>query len=660
MSAFTVPTIFSAVDKLSAPMRKMEKNTLSFTQKASLGVTRLDRRLRKLTPSLGNMGKQMLQFASAAAIGTLLVSSVQTLKEYETNMASLSAITGVSGSALEVFRGEVNNVAKDTKKSSVEVAKAFELVGSAKPELLKNAEALAEVTRQSIILSKASGDELEISVQSLTGTLNQFDLGADSAARVINALAAGSKEGAAAVPLITESLDKFGTVAAGMNISVEQSVGLIETLAEKNLKGAEAGNKLKNVLAIMSTAKALPPKALQQLEKFGVNAEIVSDKTLPLSTRLKELGKIAGDETALVKVFGRENFVAGGIILKNAEKVNKYTKAVTGTNIAQEQADKNSNTLSNRLTEMSNAWDNVLTSSGSATGSMGLFKDLIVLITDNLSGIVAVIGTLTAVFIALKIGVFAAQFAMGAYNAVLIISNILTGTMTKRVASSEIAIMAYAAAQWLANTSLGSYIIAQIGANAALWAFPLVWIIAGIVALIGFIALIIIYWDDFGAALLSAGTIVVAFFSSIFFWVGIIVSVVASFGRNWDNIVDAFTNGGIIDGLLMIGATILDVLLYPLQQILEVAESFTGMDLGASGLKDFRASMGLDVTSGDEPTETLNPEEAKQNSLVEKITENTNKETLDLNVNVTGQDAEVTSGGSANNVNLKSTMTGGQ
>ena len=62
-----------------------------------------------------------------------------------------------------------------------DTAKAFEIIGSAKPELLASADAMGLVTDAAITLSKATGDELESSAQSLTNTLNQFGLAADQA-----------------------------------------------------------------------------------------------------------------------------------------------------------------------------------------------------------------------------------------------------------------------------------------------------------------------------------------------------------------------------------------------------------------------------------------------------------------------------------------------
>ena len=50
------------------------------------------------------------------------------------------------------------------------------------------------------------------------------------------------------------------------------------------------------------------------------------------------------------------------------------------------------------------------------------------------------------------------------------------------------------------GVAIGLAVIAQWAWNAALWAFPGTWIIAGIVALIAIIVLVIVYWDEIAAA----------------------------------------------------------------------------------------------------------------------------------------------------------------
>lgn len=424
--------------------------------KAQGAVGKFNQKINKLTPSIGGLGKQLIGFASVAAIGGVLISTGKNIAQYEANIASLSAITGVSGEALAGFEDKIKEVSSSVRGDSVQIAKAFELVGSAKPELLKSADGLAAVTKSSFILAKASGETLESSVQSLTGTLNQFNLGADKADEVINILAAGSKEGAAAVPLISQALDKFGTVAASMNLDVADSVGLIETLAEKNIKGAEAGTALRNVLSRMDIAGALPKEALDQFAKFGVNIDVLTNKALPLNTRLKEFSKIAEDGTALTKVFGLENKVAGQVILQNVDKVAKYTEAVRGTNVAQEQSEKNTSTLNDKLEQLGNVWNNVFTTSSGAGSALNVVKDIIVFLTDNLTTIITVIGFAIGAFIAFKLVVVSITVVTGLWNAAIVVAT---------------------AAQWLWN--------------AAMNANPISLIVIGIFALIAAVALIV-------------------------------------------------------------------------------------------------------------------------------------------------------------------------
>lgn len=679
MAKVIIPTIFKAVDKYSTPLSRMTKTTRAFSDTASSAIGRSERAFRKFTPGLSDATKQMLGFASTGAIVAGAIGGINftfnALKEYEKGLASLSAITGVTGEAFDAFKAEVDAVAKDTKKAGVDVAKAFEIAGSAKPELLKSADALGEVAKQGIILSKASGEDVETSIKSLTGTMNQFNLGADQSLRVINTLAAGSKAGAAAVPLISEAMDKFGTVAASMNVSVEESVGLIETLAEKNIMGAEAGTKLRNVLTKMATAKALPKEALTRLTAAGVNLDVVSDKSLSLETRLKELSKIQDDATALAKVFGTENLVAGQILLQNTDKVSAYTEAVTGKNTAIEQAAINSATLSNLLEEMKNKWTNLVTSSSQAGSTLDKVKKVVVFLTDNMETLIKVGVGVIGFFVTWKAAIWASRAALFAYNIAMGVYNALTGKSALLTVGNTVAYKAFRVAVWLSNVAQKAYNLsvgffnklslrqrlatiastaamiagkvataaftaAQWLLNVALNANPIGLVVLAIAALVGIITLVVKKYDEWGAAL-----------TFVLGPLGMIINAVMIFRRNWDKITEAFSKGGILAGLKMIGATLLDMILYPLQQILELIAMIPGLGIADSLAKDlekFRAGMGVVVETdgpeeGEEVTPALDKSVAEQKMVSESIINK--QQTIDLNINDPGQNANFTSQG---------------
>lgn len=327
-----------------------------------------------VSAGIKNFALQMgAAYLSIQAIGSALRYGLDKLKAFEMAIDNLGAITGASEEDLRFYEDAAKDIGKTTTTSALQAVEAFKLIGSAKPELLKNKEALVEVTKSAITLAEASGLELPEAAKRLTDAMNQFNLPAEAAAKTIDVLAAGAKAGAAEVPAVTEALVQFGTGANAANVSLQESVGLIELFAEKGQQGADVGTKIRNVLLTLSTAKGLPKEAAEQLEKFGVNTDILTDKTLPLNVRLKELSKISGDATALVKVFGKENFNAGQIILNNLDKLDQYTEGVDENGVAMDQAKQNTDNLQGSMTRFTNKIESLTLS---FNGNGGLTKAL--------------------------------------------------------------------------------------------------------------------------------------------------------------------------------------------------------------------------------------------------------------------------------------------
>ncbi|MGL6008490.1 MAG: phage tail tape measure protein [Culicoidibacterales bacterium] len=329
-------------------------------------INSIQESLGNFTGSVGNYRKAMLSIADIATAGialggieraidlvsNALVTGVKEFTKYERVLDNLSALTGLVGADLDRFKNKALELTTiqigdfEIKNTAAEIVEAFKIVGGAQPELLKSADALAFVSKEAIVLSKASGLDLKDSVDAIVVSLGQFSLNGSEAARVSNELAAGARAGASEIPDTAKALKEFGTTAAVVNVSTGESISLIQTLAEQQLKGAEAGTQLRNVLVRLSAAEVLPKNALVQLEQAGVNIDILRNNSLPLETRLQELSKIAGNTAALVKTFGVENLTAAQILTQNVGRYKDFVKQVEGTNEAYKQAEINSGNLS--------------------------------------------------------------------------------------------------------------------------------------------------------------------------------------------------------------------------------------------------------------------------------------------------------------------------
>ena len=118
--------------------------------------------------------------------------------------------------------------------------------------------------------------------------------------------------------------------------------------------------------------------------------------------------------------------------------------------------------------------------------------------------------------------------------------------------------------------------IAQWNLNAAMAANPIGVIVIAIIALIALVTAVVIKYDEWGAAVtLLMGPL------------GMVINLIQSFRRNWDSIVQAFKTDGIIGGIKRIGVVILDALLMPIQQLLELIAKIPGMGGIAGGAADW-------------------------------------------------------------------------
>jgi len=269
---------------------------------------------------------------------------IKTFNDYEERVDNLSALTGLAGDNLEWLSNKAKELSTATleggirvTQSAQEIIDAFTKTGSARPELLKNKEALVAVTTEAIILANAAKIELQPAIEGLTMVMNQYNVGADQARRIINVLAAGSKAGAGEIPYLTAAFEKAGTVGALANISIEALAATIETLAPRITQPEIAGRSLKGVLLDLQTG-----------------ADDTNPAIVGMSTAIENLGKKNYSVTELTKKFGTENINTAQILIANVGELKNYEAAMTGTNVALEQAAINTDNNNAKLAQAKN------------------------------------------------------------------------------------------------------------------------------------------------------------------------------------------------------------------------------------------------------------------------------------------------------------------
>lgn len=356
--------------QITAELKKMERGTQEYVgkskqlQQVSAEVRKVKTEMTGLNSASGGgffgkmaggfnkyFGMATAAIASFTGVAFSIKKAVDAYNEFEQSVANLSSLTGLVGDDLKFLSDRAKELSVGMTESgvritssAVDIVEGFKLMGSARPELLENKEALAQVTEAALVLSAAATIDMQSAVTAVAASMNQFNLTAEDSNMVINALAAGSLKGSAEVADLTEAFANVGTVANYSNMSMEDTVAVLETLAEKQLKGAEAGTQLRSSLISMKAAG------------IGYQSGVFNmrDAVDELRKKMDEAGSAQGRDNLLIEIFGKRNITVGTILAENIERYDYFAEAVRGTNSAIEQANVNTNTNAAKLAQAKN------------------------------------------------------------------------------------------------------------------------------------------------------------------------------------------------------------------------------------------------------------------------------------------------------------------
>lgn len=466
MAAYTVPTIFTAVDKMTAVVKRMEASVGGFASKASIGVNAVNKGLNSLLPSIGGMAKQFVNLAASAALFGGVAFSFKELADYEKAIQSFRRqLSDLNDNAFMPYQQQINAVANATRRSAVDVAAAFEAIALRNHDLTSNADGMAKIAASGILLSKAAGMEITPATEGLVNVLTLFKLGAGGADRAVNVLAAGMKYGSATVDEMVDSFKTFGPVAVGANLTLEQSAALLGTLAKLQIKGEYAGTTLRTGIIRLQKAGLGYRNGL-----FDINDAL--EQALTIYARMNTAKK---KDAFLNQLFGMRGIIAGRVLLTNIPLFRQITKEITGTAEAHRMAAINTDNLINRAIELKNQWINYITSNSKAAAGFQRLKEIIVSVTNNLDTIVKWAVRLVEAFLALKAIIWTTQLILAGYNIVMGITGAVTGMANIAIGESAVALGAYkiatglaTASNYLFGTSIGQATLATVAESEAL------------------------------------------------------------------------------------------------------------------------------------------------------------------------------------------------
>jgi len=536
MTNFSVATRFVAIDRLSAPMARMERSARAFSNKMST-----------MSQKAGNISRGAA--LGAAAIAAPLVLATKNAVEFEDKLADVAKTTGLQGQGLAKFGSELLEMSTKTRTSA--------------DELLK----IAEI-----------GGQLGINPSELNGfveAINKFNvaLGAD--------FAGGVEEAASQVGKIQKLFAQTRGLSAPETIMRAGSA--------INELGAVGAGTSANITDFTLRMGALPDALKPSITN-----------TLALGTFLEELGLGAeigaGGMTKFLLVAGKEiNSFAGQMKMSAtdakallAQDPLEFTKKFAATFKGLKP-----DVLAKKLHSLKIGTQETIKVLGTMAGSTERLNELQAVSNDSFDKATSLSdeyakkeGTAAASVARLKNQITAFSIEVG-NNLIPVLSDVI----------SEITPVIKRFSEWARKNpeTLKTVIKFTLGIAAFL---AVVAVVAAVVS--GVTAALSLYGSAVaivtGAQLLFNAAMLANPFIMLALGVTALIALVLKLSGGWDVISRGFQDGGIIGGIKAIGAAILDLLLLPVQQLIVALSKIPGM----GGLKDtanslamFRLSMGL-------------------------------------------------------------------
>ncbi len=589
MSALKVPTVFTAIDKVSKVTKKMAGSVSSFAQKSEASVARAQRSVRKFNKSLGGITGSMngvqRAFMGAFAVmgGSQIISSISNMQKLQSNVKTLFNTTD------------------------------------------KEAEATA--TKIEIISSKFEEQE-EAVLQAANAVTKQMGVGYQEALGIIEQ---GFTKGANVQGEFLDQLKEYPVQFKELGLNAKQAVAVITQSQQQGVFSDKGVDTIKEAGIALREMPKVTQEAVNALFDSSTAADELSQRLdTGQTTMFEEIQRISAK---MAEADSRTKGMVLADVFKGAgEDAVSFVDGLANVNTNLDKTQSQMTPFRENWLKMIEIFTQVKNTllSTLVPVLVELFKKLepvgqwMVQNKGTIQALLKVALIAAAAFVTLKITLFAvssalkiAQFSLAAYNVVTGITTALTGGSAMALRGSRAALIGYSIAA-KAVTAV------QWAWNAAMTANPIGLIIAAIAALIGLIVAIIVKWEEWGAAV------------SLFMGpVGMVISLFMELKKRWDDITKAFSDGGILAGLKMIGKTIISALLLPVEKLLENVGKIPGMDWAteaAANMNNFREGMFSDDEEQEEtPQEDIPNTNRSQFNMIQQT--NTNNARVDLNVN---------------------------
>lgn len=323
---FSVEAVFKAVDRVTAPVTRMQNRVGKFTRGMNRGFRNLNRNVSKFT---GGIKKAGIAIVAALAIsGAAMANVISTGASFEQAITDVGAVSLQTRKEIKPLEDLALSLGRSTKFTSTQAANAMEVMARAGFK----ANDILRATPAVLSAAAASGLEIAEVANHVSNVLKGMGLETSEAARVSDVLALASARTNSSIGSLGESMKNVASTARMLNIPLEDAVASVALLQDVGLDASVAGSAFNVMLTKMAAPSKTITKIMKRLRISFKNAkgdmkalpEVLSD----ISKASKKMGGNFDQVAFLAELVGLRGQKAAGNLSKLFEtgKLKELTK----------------------------------------------------------------------------------------------------------------------------------------------------------------------------------------------------------------------------------------------------------------------------------------------------------------------------------------------
>lgn len=336
-------------------------------------MTRAGSTAKTVASGMENTGRKSALIASGMtaaglAVAAFGVAAVKMAADFDQQMSTVQANTGATSAQLDQLRAAAIEAGASTVYSASDSADAINDLGKAGMSVT---DILTGGLSGALNLAASDGMAVGDAAEYMANALSMFHLKGSQASQVADTLAAGAGKAVGNVSDFGEALNNCGAQANSFGMNVQETTGVLALFAQNGTIGAEAGTQLNSMLMKLAAPSA---EASNTMKELGISAYDAQHHFVGMANfagQLQKAEKNLTDEQrnqANATIFGSYAIKAANYLYEAGESgVNKWTKAVSESGYAAEQAAAKNNNLKGDLENLSGSMESLMISVGEGT-----------------------------------------------------------------------------------------------------------------------------------------------------------------------------------------------------------------------------------------------------------------------------------------------------